>query len=83
MKGKSTVVCRYIRPQNPPPTLKTLPEVARYVSSIPYLPNRTVFAVTCHLWSTSDQVLNVGAGDAVEHAILLCNYLQGMDYEAW
>jgi hypothetical protein len=26
------------------------------------------------IWSTSDQMLKIGAGDFAEHAILLCNY---------
>ena len=83
MEGKSTLVCRFIRAQNPPPLLKSINEIARYVSMIPFLPNRTVFAVQCHLWSTSDQILNVGAADCIEHAILLCNYLLYLKYESW
>ena len=82
MNGKSTLICRFIRPQNPPGSLKNAHQLARFVSAIPFLPNRTVFAVTCNLWSTSDQVLNVGAGDSIEHAILLCNLLLSLDYEA-
>lgn len=82
MNGKSTLICRYIRPQNPPIMLKNAQQLGRFVASIPFLPNRTVFAVTCNLWSTSDQVLNVGAGDSIEHAILLCNYMLALDYEA-
>lgn len=82
MTGKSALVCRYIRPQNPPFNLLNVHQVARFVSSIPFLPSRTVFSVICNLWATSDQVLNVGAGDSIEHAILLCNYLLSLDYEA-
>jgi coiled-coil and C2 domain-containing protein 2A len=82
MNGKSTLICRFIRPQNAPVNLKNAHQLCRYVSAIPFLPNRTVFAVTCNLWSTSDQVFNVGAGDSIEHAILLCNLLLSMEYEA-
>lgn len=82
MSGKTTLITRFIRPQNPPPSLTTAHQVSRYVSSIPFLPNRTVFAVTCTLWSTADQTLHVGAGDSIDHAVLLCNLLLALDYQA-
>ncbi|KAI8896326.1 hypothetical protein BC833DRAFT_104494 [Globomyces pollinis-pini] len=81
--GKTTFICRFIRPQNPPPNHNLLGQLTRYVSLIPFLPNRSVFAVTCNLWSTSDQILNVGAADCIEHAILLCNYLLFLEHEAY
>ncbi|KAJ3274699.1 Coiled-coil and C2 domain-containing protein 2A [Terramyces sp. JEL0728] len=83
MEGKTTFVCKYIRPQNPPPSLTTISQILRFVSMVPFLPNRSVFAMTCHLWATTDQILTIGAADAIEHAILLCNYLQYLDYKAW
>ncbi|KAJ3318484.1 Coiled-coil and C2 domain-containing protein 2A [Boothiomyces sp. JEL0866] len=83
MEGKTTFICKYIRPQNPPPSHTTIPQILRFVSMIPFLPNRSVFAMTCHLWATSDQIMNIGAADAIEHAILLCNYLLYLDYKAW
>ena len=82
MNGKVTYVGRYIRPQNPPHGFETLETVVRFVSMIPYLPNRTVFQVRCNLWSTTDQVLSIGAGDSIEHSILLCNYLLQLGYDA-
>jgi hypothetical protein len=82
LSGKSTIVCRYIRPQNPPHNVHSVKQIARFVSRIPFLPNKTVFAVRCDLWSTSDQILDVGAADAIEHAILLCNYLLYSNYIA-
>ncbi|KAI9202742.1 uncharacterized protein BJ171DRAFT_626486 [Polychytrium aggregatum] len=75
MNGYITLITRFIRPQNPPGSCTTVAHAARYVSLIPFLPNRTALAADCSLWSTSDQVLDVGAGDGIEHAILLCNYL--------
>jgi hypothetical protein len=83
MGGKSTFVCRYLRPLNPPPDFNTVDQVVRFVSMIPCLPNRTVFAVQCHLWSTADQILSVGAADPVEHCILLANYLFFLGYDAY
>lgn len=63
--------------------MTTIPQILRFVSMIPFLPNRSVFAMTCYLWATSDQILNIGAADAIEHAILLCNYLVYLGYNAW
>ncbi|KAJ3198266.1 Coiled-coil and C2 domain-containing protein 2A, partial [Entophlyctis luteolus] len=75
LSGRTTFVCRYIRPQDPPPELLTPRHLLRYVSSIPYLPDRTAFSADVSLWATSDQMLELRAGDAAEHAILLCNFL--------
>ncbi|TPX51977.1 hypothetical protein CcCBS67573_g09974 [Chytriomyces confervae] len=66
---------RYIRAQEPPPELLTPRHLLRFVSTIPYLADRTAFAADVSLWATSDQMLELSAGDAAEHAILLCNFL--------
>ncbi|XP_043762095.1 coiled-coil and C2 domain-containing protein 2A isoform X6 [Cervus elaphus] len=57
--------------------------VARYVSLIPFLPDTVSFAGVCDLWSTSDQFLDLLAGDEEEHAVLLCNYFLSMGKKAW
>ncbi|KAJ3080242.1 Coiled-coil and C2 domain-containing protein 2A [Rhizoclosmatium hyalinum] len=75
LSGRTTFICRYIRPQQPPEELLTPRHLLRYVSTIPYLPDRTAFSADVSLWATSDQMLELCAGDAAEHAILLCNYL--------
>ncbi|KAI9317369.1 hypothetical protein DFJ73DRAFT_635749, partial [Zopfochytrium polystomum] len=76
LTGHTTFICRYIRPQQPPQHLTTPRQLQRYVSSIPFLADRTAFAADVSLWATSEQVLELGAGDSTEHAILLCNYLK-------
>ncbi|KAJ3093964.1 Coiled-coil and C2 domain-containing protein 2A [Physocladia obscura] len=75
LSGRTTFICRFIRPQEPPPELLTPRHLLRYVSSIPYLPDRTAFSADVSLWATSDQMLELRAGDATEHAVLLCNFL--------
>ncbi|XP_068799446.1 coiled-coil and C2 domain-containing protein 2A isoform X5 [Struthio camelus] len=92
LSGKSVFITRYIKPLNPPEELldahpnssQTAAElVARYVALIPFLPDSVSFAGICDLWSTSDQFLNLLAGDEEEHAVLLCNYFLGMGKKAW
>ncbi|ORY45278.1 hypothetical protein BCR33DRAFT_716564 [Rhizoclosmatium globosum] len=68
LSGRTTFICRYIRPQQPPEELLTPRHLLRYVSTIPYLPTEPLSPPT-------DQMLELCAGDAAEHAILLCNYL--------
>ncbi|KAI8621278.1 hypothetical protein BC830DRAFT_275158 [Chytriomyces sp. MP71] len=75
LSGRTTFLPRYIRPQDPPPELLTPRHLLRYVSSIPFLADRTAFSADISLWATSDQMLELAAGDAAEHAILLCNFL--------
>ncbi|KAJ3074753.1 Coiled-coil and C2 domain-containing protein 2A [Podochytrium sp. JEL0797] len=75
LSGRTTFICRYIRPQEPPEELLTPRHLLRFISSIPYLPDRTAFSADVSLWATSSQMLEIGAGDAAEHAILLCNFL--------
>ncbi|XP_064440368.1 coiled-coil and C2 domain-containing protein 2A isoform X3 [Mirounga angustirostris] len=57
--------------------------VARYVSLIPFLPDTVSFAGICDMWSTSDQFLDLLAGDEEEHAVLLCNYFLSLGKKAW
>jgi hypothetical protein len=83
MTGHTTFICRFIRRQKPPENLPTSRHLLRYVSTIPFLPDRTAFAADVSLWATSDQMLELGAGDSSEHAILLCNYLLEVGMEAY
>jgi coiled-coil and C2 domain-containing protein 2A len=50
---------------------------------IPLIPNRTAFAADCNIWCTSDQLLEIGAGDMIEHAILLCNFFLYKELDAY
>ncbi|XP_055480219.1 coiled-coil and C2 domain-containing protein 2A isoform X1 [Psammomys obesus] len=92
MSGKAVFITRYLKPLNPPQELlnvypdspqATAELVARYVSLIPFLPDTVSFAGICDLWSTSDQFLDLLAGDEEEHAVLLCNYFLSLDKKAW
>ncbi|XP_035874755.1 coiled-coil and C2 domain-containing protein 2A isoform X3 [Phyllostomus discolor] len=92
LSGKTVFVTRYLKPLNPPPELleahpnnpqATAELVARYVSLIPFLPDSVSFAGICDLWSTSDQFLDLLAGDEEEHAVLLCNYFLSLGKKAW
>ncbi|XP_074177634.1 coiled-coil and C2 domain-containing protein 2A isoform X2 [Rhinolophus sinicus] len=90
--GKTVFVTRYLKPLNPPQELlnaypnnpqATAELLARYVSLIPFLPDTVSFAGICDLWSTSDQFLDLLAGDEEEHAVLLCNYFLSLGKKAW
>uniref|UniRef100_A0A3B4Y177 Coiled-coil and C2 domain containing 2A n=1 Tax=Seriola lalandi dorsalis TaxID=1841481 RepID=A0A3B4Y177_SERLL len=92
LNGKTVFITRYIRPLNPPQELldafpnnpqETTALVARFVSLIPFLPDRVSFSGACDLWSTCDQFLTLLAGDEEEHAVLLCNYFLSMGKKAW
>ncbi|XP_038254400.1 coiled-coil and C2 domain-containing protein 2A isoform X6 [Dermochelys coriacea] len=92
VNGKTVFITRYIKPLNPPQELlnghpnnsqAAAALVARYVALIPFLPDNVSFAGICDLWSTSDQFLDLLAGDEEEHAVLLCNYFLAMGKKAW
>ncbi|XP_058048291.1 coiled-coil and C2 domain-containing protein 2A isoform X9 [Ahaetulla prasina] len=92
ISGKTLFVMRFIRALNPPEELlqvhpdspqQTSELVARYVALIPFLPDTVSFAGICDLWSTSDQFLDLLAGDEEEHAVLLCNYFLALGKKTW
>ncbi|XP_075714376.1 coiled-coil and C2 domain-containing protein 2A [Rhinoderma darwinii] len=92
INGTTVFVTRYIKALKPPQELldadpsnvqATSELVARYVSLIPFLPDNVSFAGICNLWSTSDQFLDLLAGDEEEHAVLLCNYFLDMGKKTW
>nr|XP_033804794.1 coiled-coil and C2 domain-containing protein 2A isoform X2 [Geotrypetes seraphini] len=92
ISGSSVFVTRYIKPLNPPRELFDVHSnnlqaaselIAHYVSLIPFLPDNVSFSGICDLWSTSDQFLDLLAGDEEEHAVLLCNYFLSMGKSAW
>ncbi|XP_007496776.2 coiled-coil and C2 domain-containing protein 2A isoform X1 [Monodelphis domestica] len=92
LRGKTVFITRYLKPLNPPQELldmypdnpqATAELVARYVALIPFLPDSVSFTGICDLWSTSDQFLDLLAGDEEEHAVLLCNYFLALGKKAW
>ncbi|XP_020662242.2 coiled-coil and C2 domain-containing protein 2A isoform X1 [Pogona vitticeps] len=92
INGKIVFITRFIKPLNPPEELlqahvdnpqETSELVAHYVALIPFLPDTVSFGGICDLWSTSDQFLDLLAGDEEEHAVLLCNYFLALGKKAW
>jgi coiled-coil and C2 domain-containing protein 2A len=82
LDGKTTLVNRFIKPQNPPPGQfgSSVERIIRFVSRVPYLSSRILLGADGPgLWSTTRQLLEIRAGDGVEHAILLCNLLLGLN----
>ncbi|KAK5665703.1 hypothetical protein QVD99_007347 [Batrachochytrium dendrobatidis] len=83
LQGKTRLICRFIRPQEPPATLPTIAHLRRFVSMIPYLPNRTAFGCECPLISNAQEIIQVGAANGIEHAILLCNFLLARGHDTF
>ena len=83
--GTMLLITRYIYPQAPPQSpfppynmMSTIEECARFVSLIPFLDDFKI-GHTKEAWNTSDDFLQLRAGDEEEHAILLCNYFNYLD----
>ncbi|ETK73497.1 hypothetical protein F441_19992 [Phytophthora nicotianae CJ01A1] len=72
----ATFLPRFLRAQSPPVELQSasLPTLVRYVSLIPFLDDWLAFDGDKDVWSTTQEFLNMGAGDHEEHAVLLANY---------
>lgn len=88
VNGQSVMISRYVHPQNPPldiydPKKKDpygIEKAARYVSLIPIIEDNQSFNDALpDLWCTSQEFLDLGAGDVEEHALLLCNYFNFID----
>ena len=88
--GDKALVCRYIRRKAPPyaelrlsektalaSTASNMRALLRYVSLIPYLDDAATGA-RLDVWNTADSFLDLNAGDAEEHATLLCNLFLGL-----
>eukprot|EP00762_Andalucia_godoyi_P001174 ANDGO_02017.mRNA.1 hypothetical protein NAEGRDRAFT_77673 len=84
LKGRSVLVCRYVRPQEPPKDVRdSLIKIVRFVSCIPFLEDAMSFENRADVWLTSQQFLKLRAGDWEEHAVLLCNYFLFMKKKAY
>eukprot|EP01138_Halocafeteria_seosinensis_P010691 gb/GECG01010918.1/.p1 GENE.gb/GECG01010918.1/~~gb/GECG01010918.1/.p1 ORF type:complete len:1826 (+),score=230.35 gb/GECG01010918.1/:1-5478(+) len=57
----------------------TKEQCVRFVSMIPFLGDFDLFGRNADVWATSAQTLEMGAADWEEHAILLHNYILGLD----
>ena len=79
--GNDVFIPRYIASQVPPPDatgkeLDTVEKIVRFVSLIPFLDDWQAFSDgEMDVWNTSQEFLDLCAGDWEEHALLLCNCL--------
>eukprot|EP00053_Salpingoeca_punica_P028018 m.26659 g.26659 ORF g.26659 m.26659 type:complete len:395 (+) comp9964_c1_seq1:62-1246(+) len=92
INGNTLFITRFVCKQTPPPSLldPTRSDVfhqqkrlARFVSLIPFVSDSTTFIGTSNLWCTSEQFLQMVAGDYEEHALLLCNFFLGLGVDAY
>ncbi|KNE60446.1 hypothetical protein AMAG_05834 [Allomyces macrogynus ATCC 38327] len=83
LNGTLVHVCRFLRALAPPPGITTSDQAAHFVSLIPTLSDRLSIASDVHLWGTCDHFLALGAGDGMEHALLLVNYLLHLGLDAY
>jgi coiled-coil and C2 domain-containing protein 2A len=58
---------------------KAVERAARFVSLIPFVDDTQLFKDMPDLTCTSQEFLDLGAGDSEEHAMLLCNYFNFID----
>eukprot|EP01022_Parablepharisma_sp_SALTPOND_P033088 TRINITY_DN88170_c2_g1_i1.p1 TRINITY_DN88170_c2_g1~~TRINITY_DN88170_c2_g1_i1.p1 ORF type:complete len:1162 (-),score=130.16 TRINITY_DN88170_c2_g1_i1:2098-5583(-) len=88
-RGESVFLPRYLYPQKPPEAVVNLvaqpnTEVAiekasHFVSLIPFIADTQAFNELPDMWCTSQEFIDMGAGDYEEHAVLLCNYFNYID----
>lgn len=87
-------VFRMVQRQNFPPKLyqdydennkdqKFENQLIRYVAAIPNISDSTIFETEQSVWMSSQKFLNENQGDQEEHALLLCNYLLTLGFEAY
>lgn len=87
IKKQSVFLPRFLRNLKPELDQKLLDEknvyawCARYVSLIPFKNDSGAFDGLPDMWCTCQQFLDLRAGDHEEHAILLCNYFNWLDFE--
>ena len=83
--GMPILICRMITPQNLPEgfTNQDRNKIARFVSLFPNVSDNSIFGSLDDVWCTSQQFLNLKAGDEEEHASLLCNYFKYMGLDAY
>ncbi|CAM9934128.1 unnamed protein product, partial [Discosporangium mesarthrocarpum] len=76
MFGNDVLICsRYLCPQEPPPGLDTISKCVHFVRLLPFLEDWQAFEGEGDMWCTSQQFLDILAGDDEEHAVLLHNYI--------
>ncbi|XP_017782546.1 PREDICTED: coiled-coil and C2 domain-containing protein 2A [Nicrophorus vespilloides] len=83
--GKATCITRFIKPLEPPQIIEddfdiTLDQCARYISLIP-VTNANKFYQ--HMWLTTEQLLKLGIGSLIDHAVALMCFLLSLKLEVW
>lgn len=83
LAGHSIFLPRYLKPLNIPTDIPTdndaYQKLARFVSLIPYKEDSQAFKDLPDIYSTSQEFLDLRAGDQEEHAILQCNWFNWVD----
>ena len=73
--GYEWLVTRFLKSQAPPVGFdNSMQSCAYFVSLIPFLDNWQAFKGQIDMWFTSQQFLNILAGNWEEHAVLLANF---------
>ena len=90
VEGRAVLMTRYLRPFPPPRELLSSSEevstaqlVAWFVSLIPYIPANAYFPGLGDIWPDSEKFLQMLAGTESEHAVLLTNFLTGINKAAY
>ncbi|TPX36153.1 hypothetical protein SmJEL517_g01415 [Synchytrium microbalum] len=83
LAGKTALLPHFLRPYQPPEHLTSPSALLAWTSSIPYLHFRAAVGSSTELWSSVNQVVEMGCADQAEHAIWLCNFLLGSGREAY
>ena len=83
--GEKALVCKFVRPQPPPPNDMMASDerkLLRFVSHIPFVDDAALGA-SLDVWNTTASFLDLLAGDAEEHALLLCNLFKALGKTAY
>ncbi|KAI4470398.1 centrosomal protein-related [Holotrichia oblita] len=83
--GKTVCLTRYIRPLEPPQMNSndfdiTQEQCARYVSLIPFTDCNKLYD---HIWLTTEEMLKLMIGSAIDHSITLTCFFLALNMEAW
>ena len=90
--GRSVHLCRYIASAQLPPGFQgaiadepTLRQLMRFCHLVPHVTDMSAFNLPpgVDIWTTSQEFLDMCAGDSEEHALLLCGFLVALGVEAY
>ena len=90
--GRSVLLPRYVAPTALPPGFRdaaadepTLRQLLRFVHLVPHVTDMAAFRIPAgvDIWTTSQEFLDMCAGDSEEHALLLCGFLLTLGVEAY